>query len=111
MSESLRKFIKGSETIESELSVLVKELRSRAAEHEDFDITIAFMDAIASFKNTLLQSYTEEDLIQIPLYHELIGSGLPQGATFEVPVMPLIVEKVTREIQKFVTTTLSPLLA
>jgi len=71
--------IRVSEEIQKGIVQEISELKSLANNHEDFDVLMNFMDAIADFKEELLKEYKEADIDQVPLYHHLIGSGMPEG--------------------------------
>jgi len=99
-----------SSELDSKVIDDISSLKSAANGHEDFDVTVNFMEAVADFKIELLNAYTEEELNQVPLFHHLIGSGVAVGTTFENPISPTIKLEIELAIKVFVENTLKSML-
>lgn len=85
----------------------ISDLKSAANTHEDFDVLVNFMDAVADFKDELLKEYAQAEIHQVPLYHHLIGSGIPQQASFESSIPPETMLAIEQRIIEFVDTKLT----
>ena len=100
-----------SEAISPKVVEDVTRLKRAANDHEDFEILEQFMNMIADFKSELLQTYTEDELSQVPLYHHLIGSGMAEGTSFITPISENNRIAIETAIVDLVNDTLLPLLA
>ncbi len=90
---------------------LMKQLRTIALEHDDFEVMSDFMDAIADFDTELTNKYLKSELIQVPMYHSLISSGMAEGTEFENKIESEKKSAIETDIISFVNKKLSEIIS
>lgn len=85
MNEQFRKFTIEKTAIPSggELEAGINRAYAAARDHEDMEVFGRLFSNVALFCDALLNTYSKEELIQVPAYHSLIRSGMPSAGAEE----------------------------
>lgn len=102
MSEKQKKYTIESEVSEDHEDALgkdIKKLYTVLSEHEDFGVYANFNESLAMFTEVLLETFTDEELRQLPSFHALIKSGIPSGGIVVPKGVVLITPEQKEEIE------------